>query len=405
MKKIFRAAAVAAAALLSLAVCACTGGGPNNGFVENQGKEDGQYGTFENAQTGSETFYAMGTSAALMAMYEKGEKQSFDELKAQVGRLLYGAEDSLSALIKGSSISDFNEAEAGAKVEIDATAFTVLSTAKRMYEFTGGYYNPAVYHSVQAFGFPLGANTPNLPSEEEVNAFCELASHFNELQLVEENSKFYAIKPEYTVTVGGESYSLAVDLGGIGKGWCADRVDEILTERKFEYGYFSFGSSSMAVKRYYKNDSKSYSIIPRDPRDDFDDLCSVWIKDVNLSTSGDYEQYYELKNDDGTKTRYCHIINPMTGAPIRTGVASVTVIGGSAAEDDAITTALSCMDKATAVNFINDKLSDKTVIMLVFEGDKGIIISNRPDDLNKINSKYTLGNKVENGRIVLNDVA
>ena len=387
MKKLYRAAAVIAAIALSVAVCSCVGQ--------------------ENRKNHYKQFYAMGTVATLLVPQTVCSEEQFAQLSSDMSAMLYSADSSLSTMIETSDIYKFNEADAGEKVPIDKTAYDVLFIAKKMYDFTNGFYNPAVYHSVKAFGFPLWSNAPTLPSEQKIEAFRDLASHFGELELTQENGKYYAAKPGYTVTVEGVKYSLAVDLGGIGKGWCADRVDEMLSSRGYEYGYFDFSSSSMAVKRYYHNGSNSYSIEPRDPRGNYGDdgLGSVWIKDVNLSTSGDYEQYYELDNGDGTKTRYCHIINPTTGMPIRTGVASVTVIGGSAAEDDALTTALSCMDKQTAVDFINGKLSDKIIIMLVLEGDKGEIITNRPEELNKINSKYALGNRVENGRIVLNDVA
>ena len=350
----------------------------------------------------------MGTSAMLIMPQVGGmTEEAFLALSDEIYAVLTEADNSLSATKDTSCVSRFNKADAGAKVEMNQTAFAVLSLAKQMYEFTEGFYNPAVYYSVQAFGFPLsyGDGVPDsLPDGQTVSAFCSLASHFNELELIEENGAYYAVKPEYTVTVGEREYSLAIDLGGIGKGWCADRVDEILNAHGYEHGLFNFGSSSLAINSYYYNESKAYSLEIRNPRNSASgiaSICSVSVKDCNLSTSGDYEQYYELENLNGTYTRYCHIINPKTGAPIQTGVSSVTVIGGSAAEDDAITTALSCMDKRTAVNFINDNLSDKKIIMLIFEGNAGKIITNCPDELEKINPDYTLGNQVENGRIII----
>jgi thiamine biosynthesis lipoprotein len=77
---------------------------------------------------------------------------------------------------------------------------------------------------------------------------------------------------------------------------------------------------------------------------------------VCISTSGDYEQYYII--DD---VRYCHIIDPTTGKPVQTGIMTATIIGGSAAEDDALTTAIMTMGKDKAIEFINTKLSDRYV--------------------------------------------
>lgn len=387
MKKFFRAAACVAAVASFAFVCACTDGKQTN-YVK--------------------YFYSMGTMANIVVPQTEsafsscsgGEEKRFSALYDDVSDILNSSDNSLSATLVSSCIYEFNNAEAGATVEIDKTAYDVLSKAKEIYTLTEGYYNPAVYYGVKAYGFPLTSeNAPQLPTEQTVSAFCELASHFNELQLIENDEKYYAVKPSHTVEVNGEKYSLALDLGGIGKGWCADRVSDLMAESGYDYGLFNFSLSSMSVKSYAFNTDGYYTLEPHDPRAS-GSFCSIKIKDVNLSTSGDHMQYY-LK--DGV--RYCHIINPFTGSPIQTGVASVTVIGGSAVEDDAYTTALSAMGKQKAVEFINDKLTDRIVIMLIFEDGEGRIITNRPQDITIINEQYRIANTVQDGRIVLNDVA
>ncbi|MDE7301443.1 MAG: FAD:protein FMN transferase, partial [Clostridia bacterium] len=112
---------------------------------------------------------------------------------------------------------------------------------------------------------------------------------------------------------------------------------------------------------------------------------------------GYYQAYYEIGG-----VRYCHIIDPATGSPIRTGAASVTVVGGSAAENDAYTTALSAMGKERAVEFINANLSDRFVIMLFIGDDGGKIITNRPQKITVDNPDYVLANTVLDGKIILN---
>ena len=381
MKKFLKAAALIAAAVLPLSISACT--------------------ESEKQSNNSKYFYSMGTQATLLVPQSSGSEEQFNALAGEVEALLDEVENSISATVKGSYIYKFNEAEAGAKVQLDKIAYDVLSLAMETYELTEHYYNPAVYHSVKSYGFPLSLIYPTtLPKEQQVQAFRELASHFDEVELSETGGRYYATKPEFTVTVGGAEYSLAVDLGGIGKGWCADRVDELMRWYGYDYGYFNFGSSSMSLKNYAYSADGAYVLQPRDPRGN-GYFCSLKVFECNLSTSGDYEQYYEIEGK-----RYCHIINPFTGKPIETGVASVTVIDGSAAENDALTTALSCMDKRTAVDFINGAphiFSYRTVVMLVFEGGVGKIITNRPSEIS--GARYDIANSVENGRIVLNDVA
>ena len=366
-----------------------------------------------------EYFSAMGGAvAALTIPKSKISNTAFYALADRVGSFLTATENSISSTLSTSYIFKFNLAEAGATVELDETSYEVLSLSKTLYEDTGGYFNPAVWYSSDLYGFSTHsaaelANAPYarepqkdndgntfypLPEAKYVTAFRQLSTYFGGLDLRQSDGKYYAVKPSETVTVDGDEteYSLRVDLGGIGKGWCADRVNQMLDEAGVKYGSFSFSGSSMSLKKYEGNKSQTYTVVSRDPRGAATSgYATVSLNDVNLSTSGDNMQYYII---DGV--RYCHIIDPMTGSPIQTGVASVFVAGGSAAEDDALTTALAAMGKQTAVDFINDRLTDKIVMMLVFKDGRGEIITNRPDKINVVGA-YSIGNTIENGNIVL----
>ena len=167
----------------------------------------------------------------------------------------------------------------------------------------------------------------------------------------------------------------------------------MLADAGIKYGYFNFGESSMSVKAYHGGDGK-YTVAANDPRGS-GTYAAFKMSNASLSTSGDHRKYYEI---DGT--RYCHIISPLTGSPIRTGVASVTVVGGSAGRCDALTTALSAMGRESAAQFINDKLSDCKVIMLVFGDGAGKVITNAPDYFEIRNKNYVLANTVVDGKII-----
>lgn len=347
--------------------------------------------------------YVMGTDAILRIADKdnfatEARYNEFSSLWEEVKGVLISVENSISTTIETSCIYKFNQAEAGATVELDQTAYEILTLAKTVYNQTEGYFNPAVYQSVRLFGFGSAQvkKPDKLPDGNTVQAYKTLSDSFADLTLSQTDGKYYATKPTTTVKVDGTTHSLKLDLGGIGKGWCADKINELIDKSGFKYGYFNFGSSTMAVKSHSTSDGNFYTLGVTDPRAD-DAYAKFKIKDKCLSTSGDYEQYYEI---DGV--RYCHIIDPTTGSPIQTGIASVTVVGGSAAEDDALTTALSAMGKQKAVEYINNNLSERVVLMVVFEDGQGKIITNRPDDITVVNEAYVVGNRVENGKIVLN---
>jgi len=64
----------------------------------------------------------------------------------------------------------------------------------------------------------------------------------------------------------------------------------------------------------------------------------VPLSGLALATSGDYRIFFER---DGQ--RYCHEIDPATGAPVGHGLASVSVVDADCARADALATALMVM--------------------------------------------------------------
>ena len=211
-----------------------------------------------------------------------------------------------------------------------------------------------------------------LPDNEYVTVFQQLGESFAEVSTYQRDGKYYVSKPEKTVTVEGRTYSLAMDLGGIGKGYAIDLVDGLIDESDFEYGYFNFGSSSQAINGSLSEDGK-YELQFQNPRKFLGaGYLTTRTANVAISTSGDYILSYTI---DGT--RYSHIINPKTGSPIRTGIATATVLDGregegiySAAEADARTTALCAMGVEKATEYMNE-LTEKG-IKVAFLHENGI---------------------------------
>ena len=306
-------------------------------------------------KTSGTSFYDIMTSDAEIAVtYEEGPQSAerYAEFVSKVTEVLTAVNNSLSVSIEGSSVKAFNSAPAGATVEVDEIAFEVLGIAKRAYEFTGGYYNPAVYYSAELYGFitPNGVfkQPETLPDRPSVGPFKELSSHFGEIELSENEGKYYAEKPSAVAEIGGVQYPLKLDLGGVGKGYATDLISALMDEYGFSYGYFDFGSSSMVCKSHHKNGSYNFEL--RNPRADYfgQTFFSTKISNVCLASSSDDVRYY-MK--DGV--RYCHIIDPFTGSPVQSGIISATVIGGSAAEDDAYSTAIMAMGREKAIEFLN----------------------------------------------------
>ena len=339
--------------------------------------------------------FAYFNTQALWAFMPEGDTASeqdkalWEDLKAVFSLV----ENSISTEVKDSSIARFNAAEAGEEVEIDSTAYAILQSAKAVYEQTEGAYNPAVGRLVDLWGFTprftdtdaAGDSQPydrekyweDLPDEEYVQAFLSI-SDFSAVELREEDGKFYAKKPETAqVTVDGVTYSMQLNLGGIGKGYAVDRADALARANGQKYGYINLGGSSMSVMQdptvsADENEVRPWNVTivnPRKSQYSSDYYASVSVHDVFLSSSGDNEQYYLLGG-----RRYCHIVNPSTGYPVNaepegdgSGIVAASVFGLTAAEGDATTTALLVMGKDRAIEYIGDYLEGKDVIFVYYD--------------------------------------
>ncbi|MBE7088979.1 MAG: FAD:protein FMN transferase [Clostridiales bacterium] len=349
-------------------------------------------------------------TATVAADFTNEDKvQSFNDLREEIISYIDSVESSISTNVESSSVYAFNQANAGERVEIDKIAYEILTLAKNMCEFTEGYYNPAVYYSVDLYGFAprsegqtapydrQGGASTALPEAKYITAFQQLSQCFNQVVIEELEGKYYATKPQNAfVQVDGVTYSLKVDLGGIGKGYIVDEVNNMYDKYGFDYGYFTFGSSSIFVNKFYNNDEKTFNLAFTDPRGAYGETyATVKVLDVSISTSGDYEKYYKID-----EVRYSHLLNPFTGSPIQTGIMSATVIGGTAAEGDALTTALTAMGRDKAISFINQNLKDYKVVFS-YESVNGTQVISNFAGLNLSNAEYQIKSQIdENGNII-----
>ena len=293
---------------------------------------------------------------------DDGEKERLFALwNDEILPLLAEVETSLSCYsdpIEG-AIARFNAAAPGERVRVDECAYEAIEMCLRVYRETDGAFNPATALSLDLWGFtdrflsdgyaPVEAYDradphAQLPEQKYISAFAELAEKFGGVTLQEDESGFYAIKPEDgCVTVDGADYSLALELGGIGKGIAADEIASLLVERGFKYGYVSVGGSSLVMlanaARMTGGNIGLFDVSVVDPYKG-GHYYRHYCRDVAVSTSGNYRNSYSI---DGRV--YSHIIG-RDGVPYDTGVVTASLFGPSAALCDAYTTAMCVMGMA-----------------------------------------------------------
>lgn len=347
------------AVVLALTVICCTAAGCGG----RTGKQFTSYSYFD-TQTAVVVFDELKTSEDT----ERAEMvwEEIKEAFAEVERAIDFRESSLAA---------FNAALPGETVEIDEVCYAIMTLAKEYYAATDGAFNPAVGALTDLWGFAPreeGVTPPydrgeGLPRADYIEAFRTLTC-FDEVLLIEDNGTYYAKKPSATATVDGRVYDVKVDLGGIGKGYAADTAAKILTEAGYRYGYVAVGGSSIVLLENCSSDygdGDNWYVDVVHPRQIGATYARFEEKSAAVSTSGDYERYFIR---DGT--RYSHIIDAATGYPAAGKVASATVVCGSAAEGDAISTALCVMGADKAAAFAAGNADKYRITFLIDDGGR-----------------------------------
>ncbi len=118
-----------------------------------------------------------------------------------------------------------------------------------------------------------------------------------------------------------------IDLGGFAKGHAVDRAAALLRRRGIGHAMVSAGGDSRIVG---DRRGRPWSVAIRDPRRPGEVVAVLPLEDVSISTSGDYERYFDEAGE-----RYHHLIDPATGRSPRS-VHSVTILAADGLTSEAL---------------------------------------------------------------------
>jgi len=354
---------------------------------------------------------AFGTSS-ILCIYDdftaEDALSKYDRVWAEIKRILEELDMLLSVSIGTSEVAQFNALPQGGSMRVSQETAEVFMAAKNIHQKTGGYFDPSVYPLVDLWGFsprfrleegdpmPYDRKWENgtraLPEKKYIEGLLKLVDLDGITLEGDAQSGYVLVKNTESVVIDGVTYQAQIDLGGIAKGYAADRIADLLAREGYAYGYFSCGSSSMRLLKSGSSNSKksgdpAFSLQVRNPRkteESGDAYAMIRAMDQSLSSSGDYDSNYTAGG-----SVCCHIISPMDGYPlnfahggVQGGVSTVTLLSGSAMEDDALTTALCLMGPSGAVEYINKNLRGHSVALVLYRADSDVyeVVTNIPEN-------------------------
>lgn len=230
-------------------------------------------------------------------------------------------EDLLMSLQKGNSELSLINNQAGIeKLFVSDDIYEVVSTAVKYARLTGGAFDPTIAPLVELWG--IGDDyTGSVPAASSIISAKEMTD-YTKIIMEEDHSIFL------------EKAGMKIDLGGIAKGYIADKVKDYLHEQGVKRGIINLGGNIIVMGN--KPESQPWKIGVQNPFDSRGNHIGIAeVADKTIVTSGIYERFFYAEGK-----RYHHILDPKTGYPVENDLASVTIISDLSIDADALSTSL-----------------------------------------------------------------
>ena len=299
------------------------------------------------------SFFAMNTLMDI-TVYDADIQTAYDA-QAIVNRL----DRELSATSEASAVCAANSGGAATFSEDGAER---LSRAFTLCDETGGALDITVRPIMEAWGFTTDDYSG--PGNDELAALLK-------------NVDYTAAKECFDGSALALPEGMKIDLGAVAKGYAADKAVESLKAAGVEHAVLNLGGNVALVGANPSGEDWKVGI--KDPLGNSSYVAVIFASDCNIVTSGGYERYFEKNGEI-----YWHIIDPSTGLPARTGLASVTIVGKSGVECDAFSTALFVMGEEKGLDFWRQRGGFEAVFIrndgsiVVTEGLEGSFESDAP---------------------------
>lgn len=254
-------------------------------------------------------FHAMGTACdiQLYADSSAAAQRVATIVIDDIGRL----EEKYSRYLDNSFLSRINAtALKGGSIEVDEETAGLLDYAQTCYLESEGLFDISSGLLRQVWNFKSG----QLPQPSAINNLLDKIGW----------NKLVWEKPLLSFPCPG----MEIDFGGVVKEYAADRAAALSKEGRINHGIINLGGDIRIIGPH--PDGSPWKVGIKHPQAREGVLEMLELSEGALASSGDYERCITIDN-----VRYGHVLNPLTGWPVRTlaavsVVADMCVVAGSA---------------------------------------------------------------------------
>lgn len=262
----------------------------------------------------------LGAPCNLTAVARADQKELARKALSEAESALRDVEGRMSVAAEGTEMCKFNAAAAGVNCPLSPPTMEVLRTAREVYVASGSAFDITVFPLIRLW--KQSGKDNRLPLEQEV-ADARKASTWDQIELLDDA----AVK---------RGDKVSVDLGGIVKGYAADRAAAVMMALGVRGGEVDLGGSLRCFGA-----TPGGGPWPVDIEDPFTRqaqiIATLSLNDAGVCTIAHYGRVIVINGK-----AYSHIIDPNTGYPT-SQVASVTVVARTAMIADAWSTALAVL--------------------------------------------------------------
>ncbi len=302
------------------------------------------------------SFTAMGTAVEFKVWTDRetAARAAMQDAHSEIERL----EAMMTTWRDDSEVSRINGGAGGAPVKVSSELLDVLEGARRIHAESKGVFD-VTFHGLQGLWRFDHDLVPEIPSDAAIAARLPLV----------DGAKLELDREAKTARL--PTKGMAINLGGIAKGYAVDRAAAVLAKHGFTDVVVQAGGDLLVRGR---KGQEPWRVGIRDPRGPVDDFFAIApIRDAAFSTAGDYERSFVK---DGV--RYHHILDPRTGKPA-TACRSVTVLAKDALTADQLDDAIFILGPEEGMKLLDAHpgagavVVDKDNEVWISEGLKGTV--------------------------------
>ena len=288
----------------------------------------------------SRTSFLLDTIVTI-TLYEWTDEDTLTDTMAEISRL----EALLSVEQEGSDLYRLSAAAGKDWVEISPECEELLTRAKEFWRLSEGHFDITTGPLIDLWQIRDGQG--HFPTDEERKAAQALIS--SEKLQIEEGRAYL------------EDAGMKANLGAIAKGYIADKVKVFLMSAGVEHGSIDLGRNILFIGG--KPDGKPFRIGVQSPLDERGELAQILqASEKSIVTSGINERFFEYQG-----VRYHHVLDPFTGYPADTEVASVTIVSDESVVGDALSTTCLLLGEETGLALV-ESLPDVEALFIKKDG-------------------------------------